>query len=216
MTALQELRPSHGQPIEKNWWPGILFAAGLHIAGIFVLTTGSSNSTIALVHENTQTVVTAELPKKIYVPPPLLPDFKPPPVVAVLPEVQISLSEAPSATTTLTKPPLPAAMAHAPTEIPPTPPIPITSHAVTSDDYPDMSIRLSEQGVVKIKYLVEADGTVGECAVITSSGSSRLDGAACTMVKRRWRFTPATRRGKPVAGYLLAEVSFELVPTSEN
>jgi protein TonB len=116
----------------------------------------------------------------------------------------------------LTKPPFSVATTHAPAEIPPTPPIPITSHAVTSDDYPDASIRLAEQGLVKIRYLVQADGTVGECAVITSSGSSRLDNAACTMVKRRWRFTPATQKGKPVAEYLLAEVSFELVPSSEN
>jgi protein TonB len=215
MTAPQELRPSHGQPIEKDRWPGILFAVVLHIVGIYVLTTGLSHSTIALVHENTQAVMTVELPKN-YLPPPLPPDFKPPPVVAVLPEVEINLSEAPPPATTLTKPPFSAAMTHAPTEIPPTPPMPITSHAVTSDDYPPVSIRLAEQGLVKIKYLVQADGTVGECAVITSSGSSRLDDAACTMVKRRWRFTPATQKGMPVAEYLLAEVSFELVSSSEN
>jgi periplasmic protein TonB len=212
MTALQELRPSHGKPIEKNWWPGILFSVVLHIVSIYALTTGLSHSMVALVHENSQAVVTAELPKN-YFPPPLPLDIKPPPVVAVLPDVQINLSEAPPAATTMTRPPLPAAMAHEPPEIPP---IPITSHAVTSDDYPPVSIRLAEQGLVTIKYLVEADGTVGECAVIASSGSSRLDDAACTMVKRRWRFTPATQKGKPVAEYLLAEVSFTLVPSFDN
>jgi TonB family protein len=133
-----------------------------------------------------------------------------------LPEVEINLSDAPPPATTLMKPPFSAVMTHAPTEIQPTPPMPVTSHAVTSDDYPPVSIRLAEQGLVKIRYLVQADGTVGECAVITSSGSSRLDDAACTMVKRRWRFTPATQKGKPVAEYLLAEVSFELVPSCEN
>jgi protein TonB len=186
-----------------------LFAVVLHIVGMYVLTTGLSHSTIALVHGNTQAVVTAELPKN-YVPPSLPPDFKPPPVVAVLPDVEITLS------VVAPRSPSPAAMTHAPTEIPPTLPVPITSHAVTSDDYPPLSIRLAEQGLVKIKYLVQADGTVGECSVITSSGSSRLDDAACTMVKRRWRFTPATQKGKPVAEYLLAEVSFELVPSFDN
>ena len=94
--------------------------------------------------------------------------------------------------------------------------MPITSHAVTSDDYPPLSVRIAEQGLVKIRYLVQADGTVGECEVITSSGSSRLDDAACTMVKRRWRFRPATQRGKPVAEYLLADVNFALTPSSDN
>jgi periplasmic protein TonB len=87
---------------------------------------------------------------------------------------------------------------------------------VTSDDYPPLSVRLGEQGVVNIRYLVRADGTVGECAVVATSGSSRLDDAACTMVKRRWRFRAATQNGMPVAEYLLAEVSFTLVPSSEN
>lgn len=215
MTALQELRPSHGRPFEKNPWPGILFSVVLHIVGIYALTTGLSHSTVvALLHENTQAVVVAELPKD-YISPPLPPDFKPPPVVTVLPEVEIALSGSASPATT-PRPPSSAAMTHAPTEIPSTSPVPITSHAVTSDDYPPLSIRLAEQGLVEIKYLVQADGTVGECAVITSSGSSRLDDAACTMVKKRWRFRPATQKGKPVAEYLLAEVSFTLVPTSDN
>jgi protein TonB len=204
-----EVRPSHGQPIEKYRWPGILFAVVLHIVGIYALTTGLSHSKVAFPRENTQAIVTAELPKN-YLPSPLLPDFKPPPVVAVQPQVEVNLSEAPPPATKL------AGSPSAPTDIPPTSPMPITSHAVTSDDYPPVSILLAEQGLVKIKYLVQADGTVGECVVMTSSGSSRLDDAACTMVKRRWRFTPATQKGKPVAEYLLAEVSFNLIPSSEN
>ena len=82
------------------------------------------------------------------------------------------------------------------------PPIALTSHAVTADDYPPVSIRLEEQGKVAVEYLVKEDGRVGECAVTGSSGKARLDDAACTMVKRRWLFKPATRNGKPVAEYL--------------
>ncbi len=211
MTALQELRPSHGKPIEKNRWPGILFAVVVHIVGIYPLTTGPSHTTAALLHENNQAVLVAELPKND-VPPPPLSDFKPPPVITVLPEVVINLSEGAPPATTPTSPSAPAATTHAPTDVPPTLPVPITSHSVTSDDYPDLSVRLGEEGLAKIKYLVQADGTVGECAVIMSSGSSRLDDAACTMVKRRWRFRPATQKGKPVAVYLMADVSFTLVP----
>ena len=216
MTALLELRPVHGKPIENNRWPGLFFVVALHIAGIYALTTALSHSTIALLRESIQAVVTTELPKND-LPPPLPPDFKPPPVVAVQPEVEINLSETPPPATTLTRPLTPpadthspAAMAPAAAGIPPSLPIAITSHAVTADDYPPVSIRLQEQGLVKIKYLVRADGTVGDCAVITSSGRTRLDDAACTMVKRRWRFTPASEKGKPVAEYLLADVTFKL------
>lgn len=211
MTALQELRPSHGEPIETNRWPGILFAAVLHILGIYALTTGSPPSTVAL-PEKTQSLVFAALPEN-EIPPAEPPEFKPPPVVTVLPDIEINLSAAPPPAT---MPPSPAPPAHAPVQVDSTPPVPITSHAVTSDDYPDLSVRSGEQGVVNIRYLVQADGTVGECAVIATSGSSRLDAAACAMVKRRWRFTPATQKGKPVAEYLLAEVSFTLVPSSDN
>jgi TonB family protein len=91
-----------------------------------------------------------------------------------------------------------------------TPPIATTSHAVTADDYPPVSIRLQEQGKVSIKYLVREDGTVGDCNVTTSSGKARLDAAACTMAKRRWKFKPATLNGKSVSEFLTAEVAFNL------
>jgi len=209
MTALQELRPVHGKPLEKNRWPGIIFVAVLHIAGIYALIVGLGNSTIALLRENIQAVVTTEILKNDLPPPPLPPDFKPPPVEAVQPEVQINLSEAPPPVTTLTRTAAPAAPETV-TVVPPTPPAAITSHAVTADDYPPVSIRLQEQGMVKIKYLVKEDGTVGECTVTGTSGKSRLDDAACTMVKKRWRFKPATQGGKPVAEYLLTNVTFRL------
>jgi protein TonB len=215
MTALQHLRPFHNKPVQKNRWPGILFAVVLHILGIYALTTAPSHPAVALPQQNTQAVVFTELPKND-LSPPLLPDFKPPPLVTVLPEIEINLSEVALPATTPTKPASAAATTHAPTDMPSTLPVPITSHAVTSDDDPDQSIRLAEQGLVKIEYLVQSDGTVSECTVITSSGSSRLDVAACTMVKRRWRFRPATQNGKPVAEYLQADVSFTLVPSFEN
>ncbi|HEX5281807.1 MAG TPA: energy transducer TonB [Micropepsaceae bacterium] len=91
-----------------------------------------------------------------------------------------------------------------------TPPVATTTHTVTADDYPPVSIRLEEQGKVAIKYLVKEDGTVGDCNVTTSSGKQRLDDAACAMAMRRWKFKPATQNGKPVAEYLTAEVVFQL------
>jgi protein TonB len=222
--ALQDLRPVHGKPLKRSRLPGILFAVGFNFAVAFGLYVGLNNATIALLKENLKAVVTTEEQKQDLPPPPPPPDFKPPPVVAVVPEVAIDLTKAPPPAPTITTarpapPPPPAPPAPPPPKVevappppppPPTPPTPTTSHQVTADDYPPVSIRLQEQGKVAIKYLVKEDGSVAECAVTTSSGKTRLDDAACTMVKRRWKFKPATQAGKPVAEYLTAEVIFQL------
>jgi protein TonB len=173
---------------------------------------------LALV-EDIQAVVVTEEVKNEAPPPPLPPDFKPPTVTAIAPEVTINLAavRTPPAAITVTAPPPPAppkpVIAAPPPPPPPPPPTPAqatTSHQVTADDYPPVSIRLQEQGKVAIKYTIATDGTVSECAVTTPSGKPRLDDAACTMVKKRWKFKPATQDGKPVAVSLPAEVIFAL------
>ena len=192
-----------------------------HAFAIYALATGLANSTVALLKENLKAVVTTEEVKTDLPPPPPPPDFKPPPVVSIAPEVTIDLAQAPPApvTTAITNtpppppaPPAPVAVAPPPPPPPPppTPAQPTTSHQVTADDYPPVSIRLQEQGKVAIKYTIAADGSVTECAVVTGSGKPRLDDAACTMVKKRWKFKPATQDGKPVAVSLPAEVIFAL------
>jgi protein TonB len=219
MTALQELRPVHGKPLKKNRWPGIIFVIVFHIFAIYALATGLANGTVALLRENLKAVVTTEEVKNDLPPPPPPPDFKPPPVVALAPEVTINLAAAPppAVTTAITNtpppppaPPAPVAAAPPPPPPPPTPPTATTSHSVTADDYPPVSIRLQEQGKVSIKYTIAADGTVSDCAVTMSSGKGRLDDAACTMVRKRWKFKPATQDGKPVAYSMPAEVIFAL------
>jgi protein TonB len=92
----------------------------------------------------------------------------------------------------------------------PTSPVAMTNHDVAVDDYPLLSRRLQDQGRVLVKYLVSEDGSVGDCTVTTSSGKPLLDTAACAMVKRRWKFKPATHGGKPIAEFLTAEVVFKL------
>jgi len=102
----------------------------LHIGGIYALTTAPSHPAVALLQQNTQAFVFAEL-RKNDLSPPVFPDFKPPPLVTVVPEIEINLSEVPVSATTPKKPASAAATTYAPTDIPPTPPVPITSHAVT-------------------------------------------------------------------------------------
>lgn len=89
-------------------------------------------------------------------------------------------------------------------------PEPLTPHEVTAADYPPVSVRLQEQGAVDIMYLVETDGSVGDCQVTTSSGKPRLDTAACNIAKR-WLFKPATLSGgTPTSMWLDSEILFQL------
>jgi len=222
MTALQDLRPVHGKPLKKNPYPGIVLVVILHVVGIYALASGLASKTVDLLRGNIKAVVTTEEVKDDVPPPPPPPDFKPPPVNAIAPEVTIDLAAAPpppvTTAITNTPPPPPAPPAPVvqapppppPPPPPPTPPVATTSHAVTADDYPPVSIRLQEQGKVGIKYTIAADGSVTECAVVGTSGKPRLDDAACKMVQKRWKFKPATQDGKAVAVSVPAEVIFAL------
>lgn len=75
--------------------------------------------------------------------------------------------------------------------------------------YPVLSRRLREQGVVKLRVHVTAEGTAGEVTLHASSGHERLDKAALDAVKR-WRFRPVQQAGTPVAGWVIVPVQFEL------
>ena len=91
----------------------------------------------------------------------------------------------------------------------PTPPIAVTSHAVTAADYPIDSIPLHEEGVARVDYTVRVDGVVDELKITQSSGSSRLDAAAIAIVSR-WRFKPATQNGKPISWHQFSTINFVL------
>lgn len=83
-----------------------------------------------------------------------------------------------------------------------------TSHAVTADDYPSQSIRLHESGEVTVTYVISETGSVSSCTVVLPSGVSRLDDAACAMVKKRWKYKPATQDGKPVSVQYISKITF--------
>jgi len=95
---------------------------------------------------------------------------------------------------------------------PPTPPVPITSHAVSAADYPPESMLAQEQGIAALRFVVTEDGSIDDIQVVRSSGFSRLDQAAVTMVQSRWRYQPATANGRPVRERISANVAFVLNP----
>ena len=92
--------------------------------------------------------------------------------------------------------------------VPSTPAVATTSHAVTRGDYPADSVRLHESGAVTVTYVINEMGSVTTCSVVLSSGYGRLDNAACAMVKRRWKYTPATQDGKPASIQYISKILF--------
>ncbi len=98
------------------------------------------------------------------------------------------------------------------TVAPTTPPVPITSHAVSAADYPPESMLAQEQGIAALRFVVAKDGSIDDIHVVRSSGFSRLDQAAMTTVQSRWRYQPATANGRPVREHVSANVAFVLNP----
>ena len=90
----------------------------------------------------------------------------------------------------------------------PMPAMPITSHEVTFADYPPVSVRLHEEGTVTVTYEINERGSVSLCYVVLTSGKPRLDAAACNMVKKRWKYTPATIDGKPTTIQYISKIVF--------
>ena len=72
-------------------------------------------------------------------------------------------------------------------------------------DYSEEARRRGIEGDVVMEIVVRHDGSVGDVRVLQGLGSG-LDERAISAV-RRWRFTPATRRGAPVD--VLVEVAME-------
>jgi protein TonB len=76
-------------------------------------------------------------------------------------------------------------------------------------NYPSVSRRLGEEGLVLLRVQVTANGLAGSVELQTGSGSSRLDQAALEAVKK-WRFIPAKRGEQPVSASVSVPVRFSI------
>ncbi len=80
----------------------------------------------------------------------------------------------------------------------PTMPLP---QLIRSADYPAAALANREQGIVRFRLNIGANGRVTGCTITRSSGSRWLDSATCQLMVRRARFTPARgRSGEPREG----------------
>ncbi len=79
----------------------------------------------------------------------------------------------------------------------------------TAPGYPIAARQAGWEGVVMVRVLVDSRGAAGLVSLRESSGHQLLDDVVLQTVKK-WRFAPATKNGKPVAGFHDVRVRFRL------
>ena len=174
----------------------------LHVGFIYVLNAGLAMQAVEVMFGPIETKMIEEVKDQKEKPPPPPPkiDVAPPPFVPP-PDIAIDLPAETSTTTAITattqkpvaKPPPPVQTSKTlPKSNPKRPP------PITQDDYPPQSRRLGEEGVTICHLYVLEDGSIGDVQIASSSGFERLDETAVRKLKR-WRVTPGTENGKPVA-----------------
>lgn len=82
---------------------------------------------------------------------------------------------------------------------------------VSRNDYPSLDLREGNEGTVRFRLGVGADGKVTSCTVTGSSGFPRLDAAACAKLTQRGRFDPGTDdTGAKAAGTWYSSVRWSI------
>lgn len=76
-----------------------------------------------------------------------------------------------------------------------------------SPSYPALSRRLGEEGKLMLRVELDESGHISQASVVESSGYSRLDNAALSVVKT-WRCRPAIRDGRAVPSVALQPFNF--------
>ena len=80
-------------------------------------------------------------------------------------------------------------------------------------DYPAAARRAGAEGATHFSLTVDENGRVGDCVVTIPSGSVDLDAAACAIMTRRARFSPArTPEGAPTLDEHRGHINWRLAP----
>src|SRR6185436_19272417 len=196
-------RPNHlnvGNKSATSRAGSLAIVAGIHVAVIFGLNAALNQG--ALLKQLQEIKATVDTPKEKPKAPP------PPPPVAIQPEFKIATAPPPPTVTTAPKPPPPPPPA--PKAVAASDPLKPIMRTHTQPPYPPISIRLNESGTSLIGVHMTAEGNVGECKVVNTSSSDRLDQAACEWVKGHWRWQPPTNQGQPTAVSVRVSVKWDL------
>jgi protein TonB len=191
---------------------GLGFVILLHILVVYVVASGLGHQAVEKIMGPIETRVIEEQKKPTDEAPPPPPKIETPPPYVPPPEIDIAAEPTTAPTTAISN------VQTTQKAAPPAPPPPTADVAPRSNpkrpvgqpDYPSASQRLGEEGVVTLALYVLEDGRVGEAKVEKSSGYPRLDEAAASYAKARWKLLPGTRDGKPVAMWTQMNVRFQL------
>ena len=185
----------------SNRTAGIVVVALIHVALGYALVTGLAYNVIKKTAEDLKTFDVSEPPPPPEKPPPPPPkdNTPPPPIVAPPPMVRINIAPSPVVISPVIPQVTPPPMIVPPRPNPPPQPrVSQTARArgdlhslFSTDDYPASSLRNNEQGTTGVRITVGTDGRVADCQVTQSSGSSALDSATCSIIRRRAKYTPA-------------------------
>ncbi len=217
---------------ERRSVVGLVAVLAFHVAVVWVLVSGLGKSVVDVIRAPIETRVVDEAkkpppPEKQLLPPPTL-AAPPPPAYIPPPEVAVALPPvpAPSITTTREAPPAPVAIVPSPPATAPVAalPAPVARPAgkparidVTScekPEYPEAAARAAATGTTKIRFAVDAAGTVVKADIERPSGTLRehrlLDRAAVAALGK-CRFTPGTdEQGAPVGGDAIVDYVWQV------
>ena len=189
---------------------GVVITIALHIALIYALIHGLARKIVEIVTPPLETKIIEEIkppqPDKPPPPPPKLatppPPFIPPPEV----NIQVPIQQAPTITAVAPTPPPPQAV------FVPTPPVvrePVRTAPVVQaascekPPYQPAWRRAGEEGEVRLRVDVEANGRVSDATIERSSGYRRLDEAARESALE-CRYRPAVGSdGRPMRAALI-------------
>lgn len=185
---------------------GLAGVAALHVAIVYALVSGLGQCVVDIVRQPLEArfVVEAKpLPPPPPEPPKPQPKTAPPPKAYVPPPAVKAAVPVPAAITAITQTPPPEPVTRTGTAEPtPAPPEPVRVAAALDPSatcrppqYPPQSRRNGESGAVVLRFLIEADGSVIESQVESSSGYTRLDEAAVNGLSL-CHFKPGTSDGR--------------------
>lgn len=73
-------------------------------------------------------------------------------------------------------------------------------------DYPSALSNAGIGGMVSVRFRVETDGRVSECAITRSSGNRELDDMTCRLIRQRYRFkAPRDANGRPLSATVIED-----------
>lgn len=78
------------------------------------------------------------------------------------------------------------------------------------DDYPDPALRRGEQGIFRMRVIVETDGTVSDCHLEKSTETDRLESPACNAMMNA-EFDPALdAEGNPMRSFYATTITYAI------